>query len=159
MRSLGFYTVFYIGYCVDEEKRYAKRGENGLEVYPLVENGIAEDVIWAWAKKQPIYNNYYVTNKRCGCMYCPMSRYINYAYLLKYYPENFAYMIEKMRETERIREADYGRPISVISGNPKYNADYLENIVKTKWLPILNEKEMEASAEQCNLFAEMEDEK
>lgn len=157
MRSLGYYTVFYIGYCADEKTRYAKRDENGLEVYPLVENGITEDVIWEWAKQQPIYNNYYVANKRCGCMYCPMSSYINYAYLLKYYPENFSYMMGKMRETERIREADYGRPISVTSSNPKYNADYLENIVKTKWLPILNEKEMEASTAQRDLFAEMEE--
>lgn len=68
---------------------------------------------------------------------------LNYAYLYKYYPDNFAYMIDKMRETEKLRETELGRPFSVISSNPKYNADYLENIVKTKWLKKLNEKELE----------------
>lgn len=51
-------------------------------------------------------------------------------------------MIEKMRETERQREKELGRPFSVISSNPKYNADYLENIIKTKWLKKLNEMEV-----------------
>lgn len=73
-------------------------------LYPLVENGITEDVIWEWAKTQPIFNHFYEANRRCGCMYCPMTSYLNYAYLYKYYPDNFAFMIEKMRETEAIRE-------------------------------------------------------
>ena len=51
-------------------------------------------------------------------------------------------MIEKMQETEAVRERDLGRPFSVISSNPKYNADYLENIIKTKWLKKLNEMEV-----------------
>ena len=50
-------------------------------------------------------------------------------------------MIGKMRETERIRSVELGRPFSVISSNPKYNADYLENIIKTKWLRKLEEME------------------
>ena len=52
-------------------------------------------------------------------------------------------MIEKMRETERLMERKLGRPHSVTSSNPKYNADYLENIIKTKWLKKLEEKEQE----------------
>ena len=76
-------------------------------------------------------------------MYCPLSSYIDYAYLLKYYPDNFEYMIERMRETERIRQAELGRPFSVISSNPKYNSDYLNNIIRTKWLGILNKREAE----------------
>lgn len=146
MLSLGFYTVQYIGYCKDEEKRFFKRTSKvKREVYPLVENGINENEIWEWAKTQPMFNNYYKTNKRCGCMYCPMSSYINYAYLLKYYPENFDFMVSRMRETEKLREAELGRPFSVISSNPKYNADYLDHIIRTKWLKILNEKEKEAN--------------
>lgn len=145
MRSLGFYTVQYIGYCADEEKRFLKRtNHKKREVYPLVENGIIESDILEWAKTQPLFHNYYKTNKRCGCMYCPMTSYINFAYLLKYYPDHFQYMIEKMRETERLIEAELGRPCSVISSNPKYNADYLDYIIRTKWLKILNEKEKEA---------------
>ena len=143
MRSLGFYTVNYIGYCADEEKRFLKRSNLAKrEAYPLVENGIIEKDILEWAKTQPIFHEFYKTNKRCGCMYCPMSSYINYAYLLKYYPENFDFMITKMRETEKWQEAKLGRPFSVISSNPKYNADYLEQIIKNKWLPKLNEMEL-----------------
>ena len=142
MKTKGFYTVFYIGYCADEEKRLAKRVDlQKGERYPLVEENIQESTIWEWAKKQPIFNHYYETQKRCGCMYCPMSSFINFAYLYKYYPENFAFMINKMRETEAVREKELGRPFSCISSNPKYNADYLEKIVKTKWLKKLEELE------------------
>lgn len=142
LNSLGYYVVHYIGYCADEERRFNKRlSAKKLEIYPLAENGINEDVIWEWAKTQPIFNHFYETNKRCGCMYCPISSYLNYAYLCKYYPENFDFMITRMRETEKLREAELGRPFSVISSNPKYNADYLDHIIRTKWLKILNEKE------------------
>lgn len=142
MKSVGYYAVHYIGYCADEKSRYEKRGSRQIiEIYPLVENGINENEIWEWAKEQPIYNNYYKTNKRCGCMYCPMASYINFAYLYKYYPDNFNFMIKRMRETEAVREKQYGRKISIISGNPKYNADYLDNIIKTKWIKILEERE------------------
>ena len=71
-------------------------------------------------------------------MYCPMASFMNFAYLYKYYPENFAFMINKMRETEIIREKELGRPFSCISSNPKYNADYLEKIIKTKWIKKFN---------------------
>lgn len=142
MKSLGYYVVSYIGYCADEQHRFNKRlNAQNVERYPLVENGITEDGILEWAKTQPIFNHFYETNKRCGCMYCPMSSYLNYAYLYKYYPDNFKYMIDKMKETEQIREEELGRPFSVISSNPKYNAEYLDKIIKTKWLKILNEKE------------------
>ena len=110
LNEVGFYVVNYIGYCADEERRFNKRlSAKKLEIYPLAENGINEDVILEWAKTQPIFNNYYKTNKRCGCMYCPMSSYLNFAYLYKYYPENFRYMLEKMRETEELREKELGK--------------------------------------------------
>lgn len=142
MNSVGCYVVRYIGYCADEEHRFAKRKSKQItEVYPLVEHGIIESEILTWAKTQPIFNHYYETNDRCGCMYCPMSSRISFAYLYKYYPENFDFMIKRMRETEKMREAEYGRPFSVISSNPKYNADYLEKNIKTKWIYVLNERE------------------
>lgn len=142
MNSAGFYVITYIGYCADEESRFSKRvTAQKVERYPLVENDITEDEIWNWAKTQSIFNHYYEVNKRCGCMYCPIASRINQAYLYKYYPEHFQYMIEKMRETEMIRETELGRPFSVISYNPKYNADYLDKIIKTKWIKKLNEME------------------
>lgn len=151
LKSVGCYRVRYIGYCADEEKRFLKRMTPTMrEIYPLVENNINESEIWKWAKEQPVYNNYYKTNKRCGCMFCPMASKMNMAYLLKYYPENFEFMIERMRETEKIRERELGRPFSVISSNPKYNADYLDHIIRTKWLKILSEKEN--AAEQLRFF-------
>lgn len=142
MKKQGFYIVFYIGYCADEEKRFAKRVDlQKVERYPLVEERIEEETVWTWAKTQPIFNHYYETQKRCGCMYCPMASKMNYAYLCKYYPDMFDFMIEKMRETELILEQELGRPFSVISSNPKYNAVYLEKIIKTKWLAKLEELE------------------
>ena len=142
MKERGFYVVSYIGYCADEEKRFAKRVDlQKVERYPLVEEGIEENTILQWAKTQPIFNHYYETQKRCGCMYCPLASMINYAYLYKYYPENFAFMIDKMRETEYVREKELGRPFSCVSPTPKYNAEYLEKIVKTKRLKKLEELE------------------
>lgn len=144
MHKLGFYTVFYIGYCADEEKRFVKRIDlQKFERYPLVEEGIEESTIWEWAKTQPIFNHYYETQKRCGCMYCPMASFMNYAYLYKYYPKEFDFMINKMHETEILREKERGKPFSVISSNPKYNSYYLEKIIKTKWLKKLEDKEKE----------------
>ena len=141
MKSQGFYIVYYIGYCADEEKRFAKRVDlQKVERYPLVEENIEESTIWQWAKTQPIFNHFYETQKRCGCMYCPMSSKLNYAYLFKYYPTQFDFMIEKMRETELIRSQELGRPFS-ISSNPKYNADYLERIIKTNWVYKLEDLE------------------
>lgn len=140
MKKQGFYVVSYIGYCADEEKRFAKRVDlQKVERYPLVEEKIDENTIWEWAKTQPIFNHYYETQKRCGCMYCPMASFINFAYLYKYYPENFAFMINKMRVTEKLREKELGRPFSCISSNPKYNSEYLERIIKAKWVKKLDE--------------------
>lgn len=154
LKSQGYYLVCYIGYCVDEKKRYAKRVDlRKVERYPLVEENITENEIWEWAKTQPIFNNYYKTNKRCGCMYCPMASKINMAYLLKYYPDNFNFMIERMRETEKIREAELGRPFRVTSSNPKYNADYLDHTIRTKWVGILEQRE---NNEQQNFFKEID---
>lgn len=142
LNSQGYYRVRYIGYCADEESRFIKRlNDKQTEIYPLVEQGIIENEIWEWAKAQPIYNNYYIANKRCGCMYCPMASRMEQAYLFKYYPEHFNYMVDKMRESEKLEAMRYGRPFSVISSNPKYNADYLDNIIKTKWIYKLNEIE------------------
>lgn len=139
MKSKGYNVFYYIGYCVDEVNRYKGRHLN--EIYPLVDNNIIESYILNWAKTQDIFNNYYKTNARCGCMYCPMASRINFAYLYKYYPDNFNYMINKMRETEVKRGKELGRPFSCISSNPKYNADYLVRNIIEKWLPKLEEIE------------------
>lgn len=82
-----------------------------------------------------------MTNKRCGCMFCPQASKINLAYLYEYYPEQFKKMFELVRKTEKQRAEELGRPFAVLASNAKYNADYIENIVKTKWLKKLKEIE------------------
>ena len=139
VKSQGKYAVNYIGYCADEEKRFIKRKKR--EIYPLVQYGIEESQILEWAKTVNVFNKYYITNRRCGCMYCPLADRMQMAYLLKYYPKKFTYMIEKMKETEIVMEQKTGEPFSVIDKNPRYNADYLEDVIKRKWIPRLEEKE------------------
>lgn len=133
LKSCGCYSVMYIGFCVDEVKRfkYEPFDRDGVrQIYPLAEMNIKEATIWEWAKQQEIFNDYYIYNKRCGCMYCPMSRLDNLKYLYRYYPDNFQKYIEMCRETEVFREKELGRPFSVRSSNPKYNADYTEKRIK-----------------------------
>lgn len=142
MKSLGYYTVQYIGFCINETaRRDVWKESKKLVRYPLIEECIDERKILEWAREQPIFNNYYKTNDRCGCMFCPMTSKINWAYLYKYYPDKYDECIALMKETEEKRKEELGRPFSVTSSNPKYNAEYLDNVVKNKWIHILNEKE------------------
>ena len=145
-KEKGFYIVSYIGYCVDETNRYNKRTKN--EIYPLVENNIKEDYILEWAKQTPIFNNYYKFNRRCGCMYCPMASKINLAYLLKYYPKNYDEFMKMTKDTELLRTKELGRKFSVWSSNPKYDTDYINNIIKTKWIYKLNLLEYKESRKE-----------
>lgn len=140
MASIGRYVVSYIGYCADEEKRFNKR-KNVKEVYPLVDFGIKEDTILEWAKTVPEFNDYYKANRRCGCMYCPMMPHITKAYVYKHYPDCFWDFMAKAKAWEKTLSERYGRKISVLNGKPKYDVDYIINIVQTKWLPILEEME------------------
>ena len=140
MKKQGSYVVSYIGYCVDEVNRYEKIKEN--EIYPLVDFNISEDKILEWAKTIPLFNNYYKTQRRCGCMFCPMTSRINLAYLLKYYPEKYVELMNLSKETEKKREKELGRCFSVWSSNPKYNTDYVDNNVRVKWIPKLEDMEI-----------------
>ena len=142
MAAQGYYVVSYIGYCADEVKRYKKRQKQNIkEIYPLVEFGVNEDIIWEWAKKQPVFNNYYKVNRRCGCMFCPMADRLNLTYLLTYYPDKYAEFIQMCKDTEIMVEQKTGKKHSIFQGNPKYNTEYVDNNVRTKWLPIFKERE------------------
>lgn len=134
--------ISYIGYCVDEVSRYQKRGIDVDEIYPLVEAGIEEDVIWEWAKTQPIFNDYYKYNRRCGCMFCPMQSMSNTAYLLKYYPKQYEEMMNLAKATEAKRERELGRPFSVWASETKYNSEYRDKRVREVYLPKLEEQEV-----------------
>lgn len=145
MKSQGCYVVSYIGYCADEEKRYAHRGEKKKEVYPLVDFGITEDRIWQWAKTQPIFNNFYKVNRRCGCMYCPAADRYNLAYLLTYYPHEYERFMQLCRDTESAVERKTGKKHSIFQGNAKYNTDWVDRSIKEKWLSKFLELEKEAN--------------
>ena len=136
LKSQGCYLVSYIGYCVDEVKRYENRS-NKYEIYPLVENNIKEFTILKWAKTVDLFNDYYKYNDRCGCMFCPLSSMINHAYLLKYYPDQYDKMMFLAKETEKYVENKTGKPFSVFSGNPKYNSEYRDKRIKEVYLPKL----------------------
>ena len=133
--------VSYIGYCVDEVSRYQKRGIDVDEIYPLVEAGIEEDVIWEWAKSHPIFNDYYKYNRRCGCMFCPMQSMSSTAYLLKYYPKQYEEMMSLAKATEARRESELGRPFSVWASETKYNSEYRDKRVREVHLPKLEAQE------------------
>ena len=136
MKKSGRYVVSYIGYCADERNRFEKRKSDTItEVYPLADFNIEEKTILQWAKTEPLFNDYYKYNDRCGCMFCPMSSRKNYAYLAKYYPDKFNEMIMLMRKSEIKVSEKLGRPFSVISSNPKYDSYYLYNNILFKWLP------------------------
>lgn len=127
---------WYIGYCFDEKDRYEKRKAKN-EIYPLVDFEINESWILEWARKQKIYNNYYLTNDRCGCMYCPCMSRKSMAYLYKYYPDNFFYWMDKVREHEKITGKNY------FARGEKYNVEYIIDNIQNKWLSKLNELEKE----------------
>lgn len=142
----GCYVVNYIGYCADEMNRVQTEiNSKQKNVYPLVDFGITEDTILEWAKEQPIYNDYYKYNQRCGCMYCPMMSMANCAYLAYYYPEEYNKLIELAKNTETMREETLGRPFSVWQSNPKYNTDYRDKCVREKHLPKLIKRIKEES--------------
>ena len=139
LSSKGCYIVNYVGYCADEISRANKESHQKYSktVYPLIENGIQEKEILEWAKTQPIFNDFYKFNDRCGCMWCPMASMKEHAYLLYYYPKEYAKMIDLAKETEKTNSIKYGRPFSVWSSNPKYNTEYRDKVVREKYVPDL----------------------
>lgn len=124
----GKYVVYYIGFCADEIRRFKNVP---TQIYPIADFGIDEHIILHWAKTQPIFNDYYIYNRRCGCMLCPCSSYINFAYLYKYYPNKYAHLMGLCKKSER------ERGYTTLSG--KYSAEYIDAIVKTKYAQKIDE--------------------
>ena len=91
--------------------------------YPL--NGI---VHW----KLEIDYDFYKVNRRQGCKYCPNISRIELAYLHEKYPNDFEFLIQKIREYE----AKYKRPWT---NDTQYIDNVLEHVYK-KWLPLLHER-------------------
>ena len=134
IESCNCRPIAYIGFCANETRRFRYslgNWEKETCCYPLAEEGITEDVVLAWARKNPILSDWYKHFNRQGCMMCPMLTRKELAYMCKY--EHEAY--------ER-----YFKYVSVYE--KKYNTlfwhkpcEYIKNTVETKWIAILEEEE------------------
>lgn len=134
VRSQGCRPVEYIGLCADEKKRFKYEIGNWKEqiiCYPLAEEGIEESTILEWARNNPIFENWYKYMTRQGCKFCPMIQLKELAYMYKYDRKSF----EQYGAYVRKYEKDLSRPFF-----HEY-WDVIENRVKTKWLPILENEE------------------
>lgn len=136
LKTRGDRLISYIGFCADEVNRFKDNGN----IYPLAENNIVESTILEWAKNEPIFNDYYKFNERCGCMYCPMASMKNLAYLAIYYPEHYEYFMSECKKDEKKVFNLTGKPLSIFQGNPKYNTEYYDNRVRTVYVPKLLEQ-------------------
>lgn len=121
MKSQNKTVVYYIGFCANETRR-DKSKEN--EIYPLIDLGIYESTIWEWAKKQPLFNDYYKYNKRCGCMYCPCSSIKGLAYLKHFYPNEYVYFMNECLKHEELMKNRKGLDQWSYWGAPKYDTKY-----------------------------------
>ena len=126
--------IAYIGFCLDEERRFKYQlgnWEKGTCCYPLAEEGITEDIILEWAKKQPIFSNWYKHFKRQGCMLCPMLTMKELAYLYKYENENFEKYFEYVKAYEnKFNTFFWKRPCEKVK----------ERVI-SKWVNVLEEEE------------------
>lgn len=130
------YLIKYIGYCVDEIKRFRPE-RNITEIYPLADFNIYESTILDWAKNISLFNDYYKYNKRCGCMFCPLSSMTENAYLKVFYPEQYNFLMKTAKETEKLLEIKMKKPVSVWNGNAKYNTEYRMNRISEKYEQII----------------------
>ena len=74
------------------------------------------------------------------------SYYLSYAYLLKYYPEHYNYMIDKMKASEKKVSEQLQKPFTI---RYNYSVEYVDNIVRTKWIKKLEHLE---NNQQLSLF-------
>lgn len=126
----------YIGFCADEIKRFKYNigdWENQDVCYPLAEEEIMEYTVLRWARKQPLLKQWYTLFNRQGCKLCPMISRLELAYLYKY--ENKTYQRYMIRAKEK--EEKFG-----VSVWEKYTVEQIDKLIKTKWLHILETREM-----------------
>ena len=128
LKTQSCFLVSYIGLCADEQKRFKyEKSKDGipLQVYPLVDYDIEESTILQWARTQPIFNDYYKYNKRCGCMCCPMATINELVYTKKYYPNEYKNLMGLALQTEKDLYKRLGKRVSCWQSNPKYDTEYI----------------------------------
>lgn len=127
--------VAYIGFCADETSRFKYQigeWEKCDVCYPLAEEGIEEKTILEWARGQKIFQGWYMHFERQGCKLCPMVTRKELAYMLKYEPDTYAYYAQCVLEYEEHFQRNYFA---------KYYWHDVDRIVRTKWIPILEDEE------------------
>ncbi|MCQ2608946.1 MAG: hypothetical protein MJ197_09720 [Bacteroidales bacterium] len=113
---------WYVGFCADETHRFKN------DIYPLAIENINESDILEWAKNVPVFNNYYKTCKRQGCMFCPLSSMIEKAYLKKYYPDKYKEMCDYVKDFENKKhKLVYHAPIDVI--NERIDKKWIKRVI------------------------------
>jgi len=97
----------YIGITANEKRRIKKR--KALEIYPLVDAGITDDMALAMCKAEG-FNFYglYDRFNRAGCWCCPFQSERDLKILAKYYPDKFL----KLLEMEKINKSKTGYTFS-----------------------------------------------
>ena len=128
--------VAYIGFCVDEQKRFKYpigQWKEQSVCYPLAEENIYEDTILEWAKNVDLFEGWYTLFRRQGCMYCPMTSLKELAYMKMVYPDNYNYFVNEIKKfdteyDESTKKAQYyfGKPIEEI-----------DKIIDKKWIPYI----------------------
>lgn len=143
IKSQNCRPIGYIGLCADETKRFKYEIGSNWSVqdvcYPLAEEGITEDLVLAWARNNPIFSDWYKYFKRQGCMFCPMIKRKELAYMCKYEHDSYEKYFEYVSAYEQ-----------------KYNTTFwhkpceeIRKVIEGKWLPILEYEE-----NQNNIFEE-----
>ena len=130
-KSNNHKVIYYIGYCYDEISRF----KDNDDIYPLVDFGIKEETVLVWAKTVSLFNDYYLINKRCGCMYCPMQSLITCAYIKVKYPKEYDLLMKYALDTEYRLLAEKGIVKSVWGGDAKYDTLYRMDIIERKYEP------------------------
>lgn len=123
IKSLNCRPLAYIGFCADEQKRFKYDigdWKNQDVCYPLAEEGITEIEILKWARTVDIFDGWYKSFERQGCMFCPFANKKALAFIKKHYPDKYDYWINEIREWEKNAPENtnykyyYDRPIDLV---------------------------------------------
>ena len=139
IESLNCRPVAYIGFCKDESKRFKYEigdWKKSIYCYPLAEEGIEESEVLNWARTAKIFNDWYKYFRRQGCMTCPMLSMKEFAYMYKYYRENYEQYFVYVSEWEKQCKTNYFKDSTI---------EEFRNRIETKWVNILEQEENQMS--------------
>lgn len=101
----------YIGLCANEERRFKEPLYlNHKYIYPIAEMGIHESEILEWAKGIDVFDGWYETHSRQGCMFCPFLKISEMRYMARNYPNEWKKFTELIREHELKTGRSYFQP-------------------------------------------------